>query len=196
MPPKKPRRQNPTPKKGPKWIPAFLAALRETGNIGRSCECAKIHRSTVYDRRTHDSEFARQWGTAEEDATDRLLEEARRRGHDGVQRLKFHQGELIRIQAFGPDGKPLVGKDGAPVLVPYVEHDYSDALLMFLIKARRPEYRDTHRHEHSGPAGRPIPVSVNLSNLSDEQLDQLDRLLETAEGDADPGSGASGEGPT
>jgi hypothetical protein len=39
---------------------------------------------------------------------------------------------------------------------PYIECEYSDALLMFMIKAHRPEYRDTFKNEHSGADGGPI----------------------------------------
>lgn len=35
----------------------------------------------------------------------------------------------------------------------------SDTLIMFLLKAHRPEkYRETTKHEHSGPRGGPIPI--------------------------------------
>lgn len=41
--------------------------------------------------------------------------------------------------------------------------DGSDTLLIFLLKSRRPgKYRETTRHEISGPDGKEIPVSVKL----------------------------------
>lgn len=37
----------------------------------------------------------------------------------------------------------------------------SDVLMIFLLKAHRPEvYRETHRHEVSGPSGQAVPVEI------------------------------------
>ncbi len=144
---KKPVRRKSAPKKrvAPTWPAAFLAALRSCGVVLDACAAAGIDRSTPYVRKKADPDFAAAWAEAAEDATDLLVREARRRAVEGVRRLKFHQGELIRIQATDPKGKPLV-KNGEPVMVPYVEHEYSDTLLMFLIKGERPEkYRDNHK---------------------------------------------------
>jgi hypothetical protein len=74
---------------------------------------------------------------AKEMAADRLEEEAWRRAVDGVDEpVGFYRG------------KPSA----------WVKR-YSDTLLIFLLKALRPEkYRE--RYEHSGPEGGAIPVMV------------------------------------
>jgi hypothetical protein len=138
---KKPKRT------APDWAPAFLAALAVTGNISDACQAAGVKaRSTFYERRDNDNAFAALAAEALETSTDALELEARRRAHDGLRRVKFHQGEPIMVQALGPDGRPLKAR-GQPVLVPYVEHEYSDTLLIFLLKAHRPEkYRDKVDH--------------------------------------------------
>jgi hypothetical protein len=64
-----------------------------------------------------------------------MLLEARRRATQGIKRKKFYKGEAIL--------DPQTGQ-------PFIECEYSDALLMFLIKAHRPEYRDSFKHEHRG----------------------------------------------
>ena len=93
------------------WAPAFLAALEDTHLVTEACKAAGIHRSTAYNRRAHDAEFARQWAEIEEASTEALERIAVRRASEG-----------------------------------------SDVLLIFLLKARRPEvYRDHHRVEHTGP---------------------------------------------
>jgi len=121
------------------WKPAFLAALRETGNVTQSAEIAGITREGVYKARRRSNKFAEDWDSALEYATDALEREARRRAMQGVRRLKFHQGEMITIPLRDEDGKIVKDKDDQTVYVPYEQHEYSDTLLIFLLKAHRPE---------------------------------------------------------
>lgn len=99
----------------------FLASLRETGgNVSKSCELAGISRVAAYDWRAADPSFAIEWETAIESGTDELEEEARRRALEGVKKPVFHKGEKVGFV-----------------------NEYSDTLLIFLLKARRPEkYRE------------------------------------------------------
>lgn len=77
--------QTRTPKKAddapktPVWQPAFLSALRDSGNVRVACAAAQIGKSTAYDRRKADPEFAAIWQDAMDDAADVLEAEARRR---------------------------------------------------------------------------------------------------------------------
>jgi hypothetical protein len=137
------KRTKRTLKKGslPKWAKAFLEALKASGNVTYACAHAGVGRRTVYERREANEDFQRLWDEAIEDATDAMLLEARRRATQGVKRKKFYKGEAIL--------DPQTGQ-------PYIELEYSDALLMFLIKAHRPEYRDSFKHEHTGADGGPI----------------------------------------
>jgi hypothetical protein len=119
-----------TPKKktAPDWTPSFLCALRESANIKSSCAAAGICRTTFYDRRDRDTEFAALVVAALDDAVDELELEARRRALKGCERPVFHQGEEC--------GRIL---------------EYSDTLMIFLLKAHRPEkYRERHDVRHSG----------------------------------------------
>lgn len=125
------------------WATRFLSALSRTGNISTACKAAGIDRSTAYARRDRDPSFAGAMADALEQAADALELEARRRAQDGVRRVKFHKGEPIMVPALDRRGMPIQSPDGQPVLVPYVEHEYSDVLLIFLLKGLRPEkYRD------------------------------------------------------
>jgi hypothetical protein len=105
----------------PKKRASFLAALRSTGgNVSRSCEKAVLSRVAAYDWRAADPQFAREWDEAVEFGTDELEEEARRRAFTGVDEPVFYQGEVC-----GEVRK------------------YSDTLLIFLLKGRRPDrYRE------------------------------------------------------
>ena len=152
-----------SPKKRPRWADAFLAALAITGNIRQSCEAAEIDRRTAYYLRDEDQTFAIEWDSALEQSADLLEQEARRRAEQGVRRLKFHNGAVITVQALSPDGMPLTQEDGTPFMVPYVEHEYSDTLMIFLLKGIRPEkYRERADVRHSG--------KVDIGSLSDAEL--------------------------
>lgn len=114
-----------TPKKRPKfreWRPKFVATLAECGNITHAADMAGIDRSTAYRARERNSRFAAEWDEAMEEATDALEKEARRRAVEGVSEPIFYQGQEVgTVQR------------------------YSDTLLIFLLKAHRPEkYRERY----------------------------------------------------
>lgn len=98
----------------------FIKELRENGGfVGKACEAVGISKQGVHNWRDSDPEFAAEWVRAVDLATEDLEKEARRRAHDGVDEPVFYQGEVCgHIRKF------------------------SDSLLMFTIKARKPEYRD------------------------------------------------------
>jgi len=110
----------------------FIEHLSSTGNVTLAAELAGIGRTVLYEIRNEDVNFAEAWEDSLQQATDRLIEEARRRAYEGVEEPVFYQGETC-----GHIRK------------------YSDSLLMFLIKGRRPEYA-TERRELSGRDGKPI----------------------------------------
>lgn len=143
----------------PDWKPAFLATLAKTANVSASAEAAGIHRDTAYHARETEGRdgadlveaqaFANVWDEALEIATDALELEARRRAKDGVERLKFYEGAAL----IDPRTDEV-----------YIEREYSDGLLKFLLIAHRPEtYREQVVHEHSGRIR-------TVHELSDEEL--------------------------
>lgn len=134
--------QNSTPKEKPAFRAvatprqcAFLAAYSETANITAAAEAAGIGRTTHY-MWLEEPEYAANFKEEREAAIDRLELEAVRRARDGVERLKFNNGK--------PVIDPRTGE-------PYVEREYSDRLLIFLLKAARPEkYSERHENKISG----------------------------------------------
>jgi hypothetical protein len=113
------------------WVslaPAFIAALTKTGNISAACNRVGIGRQSAYDHRRNDAVFAALWEEALETATDYLELEARRRALKGCVRPVFYKGdECGQIR------------------------EYSDTLMVFLLKAHRPsKFRDNVRLEHDG----------------------------------------------
>jgi len=129
----------------PNWRPTFLSALRNTGNVSASAKAAGVDRTTAYKAKaaslqTKNATFAKGWDEAIEVATDLLEGEARRRAIAGVEEPVYYRGEVV----------------GAV-------RKYSDTLLIFLLKAHRPEkFREHHSMEHSGPDGGPIPVEQEV----------------------------------
>jgi hypothetical protein len=82
---------------------------------------AGTSRTRVYELRKTDTSIAAAWDEAEDIATDRLEDEARRRAIEGISEPLVSAGKLVR------------GDDGQPITV----RRYSDNLLLVLLKARR-----------------------------------------------------------
>jgi hypothetical protein len=98
----------------------FLLALVETGgNVSLSCDLAGLKRRSAYDWRRDDAEFAAEWDEAVNRGLDALEAEARRRAYEGVDEPVFYKG----------------------VVCGHIRR-YSDSLIMFMLKAYRPQFRD------------------------------------------------------
>lgn len=104
----------------------FLQALADTGSVTAAIGVASTSRTRVYELRKADPTFAAAWQEAEEIATDRLEDEARRRAVEGVAEPLVSGGKLVRDD------------DGQPIAV----RRYSDNLLLALLKAHRPPRRE------------------------------------------------------
>jgi hypothetical protein len=99
----------------------FLARLAATaGNVSKAAQAAKISRSTAYEHKSKDADFSKAWDNIEEAVTDAMEQELYRRAVKGVPEPVFHKGEIV-----------------AKV------RKYSDRLLEFGLKSKRPEkYRE------------------------------------------------------
>jgi hypothetical protein len=121
----------------------FLAALASGLTITLAAQEACINKVTAYRWRQADREFAEAWDEALDEANDRLEQEALRRGRDGVSKPVYQGGRLVgRVQ------------------------DYSDTLLIFMLKARRPEvYRERASFEHTGKGGKELPAAASNTTV-------------------------------
>lgn len=136
---------------------AFLAAFRELGTITAACRQVGVGRTTAFRHRQQDEDFALAWAEIDEEVVERMEREAFRRAVEGTT-------------------KPLVsaGRHVTDVT------EYSDSLLQFLLKGRRPErYRDNVKVEHSGRIVQ--RTELDLSKLTDEQLAQLEAIRDALE---------------
>ena len=89
-----------------------------------ACRAARLPRARAYEWREADPDFAKAWDDAVERGTDALEDEAVRRAMQGVLKPVYQGGKKV----------------GAI-------REYSDTLLIFLLKARRPE-KFKERIEH------------------------------------------------
>jgi len=136
----------------------FIKWLSRKGNVSAACKKAKIDRSTAYEWRKDDPNFAKRWEEAIEIATEWMEEEARRRAADGVLQPVFQGGKRV-----GSIRK------------------YSDTLLIFLLKAHKPEkYRDNYHIEHAGTLTHEHAISA-----SNEIMGRINSIASRVEADAD-----------
>jgi hypothetical protein len=101
----------------------FLQELERTGNVTLSAKVAGVSRRNIYKLRDADEEFREEWDEAIDARVEKLEAEADRRAVEGVETPVFYKGERC---------------DGGDV------REYSDTLLMFRLKALKPE---KYRHE-------------------------------------------------
>lgn len=110
----------------------FLEYLSETGNIGEACRAAQLSRKQVYQARK-DPNFARLFQEAHDLGVQAIEDEAVLRATKGVNEPVFWKGRRVAT----------IRKK-------------SDLLLMFILKAKRPElYRDNYNApppEHNNEA--------------------------------------------
>ena len=149
----------------------FLGHLADTGNVSAACRLAKLDRRTAYQWRGADADFRRLWQEALDAAVDALEAEARRRAVEGVEHPHFHQGQVAGTVK-----------------------RYSDALLMFLLRAHRPErFRERHADTPADPAGDKDDAEQAARAALERHLDRL-AAGRDPEGDPD-GAERGGGGP-
>jgi len=107
------------------WKCIFLEQLTLTANVTASALAAGRQRNTIYDMRNADPAFAAQWDDAIEKSVDALEQEARRRAYEGDCRKKFTSR-----------GEPIIDPETGEH---YIEREYSDKLMIQLLKAHRPK---------------------------------------------------------
>ena len=131
----------------------FLAAFAESASVSHAASAAKCDRTRHY-HWLKNAAYAEAFSVAQATAVEALEKEARRRAIEGTREPIFYRGEEVgdRIK-------------------------YSDLLLIFLLKAARPEtYRD--RYEITATTEPPKVHDPGRDVLSDEMLDRLIAIAE------------------
>lgn len=119
----------------------LLEIYAKTGIVSHSCKLAGVGRKTFYEWLQNDPVFAEQAKHSEDEATERLEKEALRRGVEGILEPVYYAGKKVgNIRR------------------------YSDALLIFTLKARNPKkYREN--------------VSITIEKEMEAVLDRLQQSL-------------------
>ncbi len=136
---------------------AFLEALAETASVSRAAEASGIVRTRWYACRRRDSAFAAAWDEALDQGSDALEDEAVRRALEGVEKPVFRGNEVVGYL-----------------------REYSDRLLILMLKARRPE-----RFKERGSGE--VCATVTIEGARDELARRLDRLAAVLSAEASDG---------
>lgn len=122
----------------------FFELLAKTCNVTGSAQAVGVSRQHVHYLRRTKKDFAKRWDDAMEQATDALEAAARGRAIDGFQRPIYQRGELVGHETC-----------------------YSDALMITLLKAHRPEkFRDKG---FDLPPGSEIVISMKTGKDEDDK---------------------------
>lgn len=162
------QRQPPTPfKHDPErqelylfWLAGGRPGDTWPGKTG-AARLAGVAPSTVARLRKEDPEFADREDQAVEAYRDRLRHEADRRGRRGILKAVYHQGQRV-------------GR----------ERQYSDRILVQLLRAHCPEHRERVEVDNRHSGGLHVGLE-GLRDLSESQLGHLRALLEEDGGSAD-----------
>ena len=138
----------------------FLAVLLERGNVSAAARAVAVSKSTLYEHRKADPQFAAAWDDVKEEFLDGLEEEAARRAKEGVEEPVYQGGKLV----------------GHVV-------KRSDVLLMFLLKGGRPE-KFRERHEFTGAEGSPLMQPIADAILKIYGDDASDSQSTSTNGDS------------
>ncbi len=138
----------------------FLKALAGVGNITKAAEIAGVDRTAHY-RWLDDPEYAERFEKAKEQAIEVMEAEAWRRGIDGVEEPVYQGGKLVGVV-----------------------RKYSDVLLIFQLKAAKPEkYRDRFAGHLTVDAkvqtvGSDVDslIEGEIARLASERLEELARM--------------------
>lgn len=126
----------------------FIQKLRQTGgNVSKACQAVKISRGCAYDHRKNDADFAALWEEAVEIGMDELESEARRRAFKGTKKPVYQKGQCVG----------------------YIQ-EYSDTLMIFLLKGGRPEkYRER------------FDVNTNVQGTLDVNIEfEIDKIYDSS----------------
>lgn len=130
----------------------FLKVLRTGANVSEAARRIGMRRQSVYEAKERDPEFSAAWDDAVQTACDALVAEAWRRGVEGVDELIISMGKVVQDKR----GKPMK------------KRSYSDHLLISLLKAHRPEFR-----ENINVTG---TVTLELSSRMDAAIRRVEQL--------------------
>jgi hypothetical protein len=131
----------------------FLGLLAKGHTIAHAARAVGSGRTTVYTHRDADEAFRRAWDAAIDEGVEVLEEEVRRRAVDGVLKPVYQGG--VKVGTI---------------------REYSDTLLIFSLKAKRPNvYRENKRVEFGGsPDGTRVRFTLDIGDGDKVRHDATD----------------------
>jgi hypothetical protein len=130
----------------------FLESFAQNANVTVACRKAGIDRSTVYRWKEHDETFSFRYNQAEVEANDVIRAAIFKRAIIGVEKPLHFQGRVV------------TDEHNQPMTVT----EYSDTLLIFLAKARMPEFREKQQID--------ITTHPDVSGAKELLMQRLARL--------------------
>lgn len=148
------------------WMGTFLDALAQIPVITLACKTAKVSRQWAHQCKNEFPAFSEAWDEAKNERAPDMFE-----------------GTVIRwgfagIPVTETRTKKVDGKIVEEVITETVS--LSPALAKYVLNRFKPEYRDTTRHEHSGPAGGAIQVDHEVLLDEVNRWPTLERTMELA----------------
>lgn len=163
---------------------AFLEAFAELGTVTHAAKAAGVDRSAPRRWAESDEDFRAAWDAAQEQASDALEREARRRAIEGFEEPVVYQGQFTWIE-----------DDETGERRPLTIRKYSDALLIFLLKGNRPaKFRDNSTVELSSPGSSAVKVEAKTEATVSLQSDQLADVMGVLASAGVVGGHVDGEG--
>lgn len=134
----------------------FLDALAKGNTVRKAVELAGVGRTMVYEHRVLDPEFAMAWEQAYDEGGEAIVQEAYRRGVEGVEITHFDH------------------KSGRE----WTTMTYSDRLLELLLKQRRPsEFRERYTVDQTTTIKGDRDAIRRAAEADPEAFERLSALL-------------------
>lgn len=153
------RATNAAHKKG--WQSIAIKAMASGATVTEAAALAGKDRATIYRHLESNEQFKKDFDDATEQGTDVLEAEATRRAVNGVDEPVIYQGQVTFI-GIDKDGNSC--DPSAPIAVKHVPltiRKPSDTLMIFMLKARRPnKFRDNSKIEHALPEGTQFTLKI------------------------------------
>lgn len=135
----------------------FLQEIAAGRGVRQAAEAAGVSFETPHHWRETDKTFAANWRIAEDAIADVIEEEAFRRAVKGVEKPVYRSGEVVGHVS-----------------------DYSDAMLMFLLKARKPERYGTRQADTADDDANDLAKRLNLKGARDALVSKFRAVTESS----------------
>lgn len=140
----------------------FLICYAQIGVIKYAANAAGFGYLTHFSWMRKSQDYRTAFELCREFVADRLEREAIRRAVEGIERMKFHQGEAIM--------DPRYADKNGESTVPYVERQYSDTLLIVLLKGLRPDVYKEKIEQNTN-------INVQTDGMTEDELVMEEQAL-------------------